>query len=75
MDLDSGRGGGGDLAAGRQGDTTTLDRTLCEAGEAVAELAVREAKQRPDEKPKVNVAGIEEMVADKGYHREQWWSG
>ena len=49
-------------------DTTTLNLTLSEAGEAVAELAVREASQRLDRKPKVNVNGIEELVADKGYH-------
>src|SRR6266487_3848470 len=35
---------------------------------AVAELVGREAKLRPDDKPKVNVNGIEEVVADKGYH-------
>ena len=29
---------------------------------------MREAMQRPAEKPKVNVEGIEELVADKGYH-------
>ena len=51
-----------------KGDTTTLDLTLYEAGKAVAELAVREAKQRPDEQPKVNVEGIEELVAYRGYH-------
>jgi hypothetical protein len=39
------------------GDTTTLDRTLCEAGETVAELAGREALFHPDDKPKVNVMG------------------
>jgi transposase len=68
VDLDTGAVVAVTLQQADKGDTTTLDRTLCEAGEAVAELAVREAKQRPDEKPKVNVAGIEEMVADKGYH-------
>ena len=35
---------------------------------AVAEQVGREAEMRPDEAPKVNVAGIEELVADKGYH-------
>ena len=35
---------------------------------AVAELVGREAELRPDDKPKVNVNGIEELVADKGYH-------
>ena len=68
VDLDTGAVVAVTLQQADKGDTTTLDLTLCEAGEAVAELAVREAKQRPDEKPKVNVAGIEEMVADKGYH-------
>lgn len=56
------------LQGADQGDTTTLDVTLCEAGEAVAELVLREVEQRPDEKLKVSVNGIEEMVADKGYH-------
>jgi transposase len=68
VDLDSGAVVAVTLQQADKGDTTTLDLTLCEAGEAVAELAVREAQQRHDEKPKVNVAGIEEMVADKGYH-------
>jgi hypothetical protein len=35
---------------------------------AVAELVGREAEQRPEEKPKVNVKGIEGLIADKGYH-------
>src|ERR1035441_4933173 len=35
---------------------------------AVAEWVRREAELQPDEKPKVNVDGIEELVADKGYH-------
>src|SRR3974377_1063879 len=35
---------------------------------AVEELAGREAELRPDDKPKVNVNGIEELVTDKGYH-------
>src|ERR1700691_5799122 len=46
----------------------TLDATLSEAGMAVAELVKREAEQRPEDTPKVNVEGIEEVVADKGYH-------
>src|SRR5260370_29670172 len=35
---------------------------------AVSEQIEREAELRPDDKPKVNVAGIEETVTDKGYH-------
>jgi transposase len=38
------------------------------AGMAVAEQVGREAELRPTEAPKVNVAGIEETVTDKGYH-------
>jgi transposase len=45
-----------------------LDATLCEAGMALAELAAREAELRPDHEPKVKLNGIEELVADKGYH-------
>ena len=68
VDLDTGAVVAVTLQEADKGDTTTLDLTLCEAGEAVAKLAVREAALRPDHAPKVNVEGIEEMVADKGYH-------
>jgi hypothetical protein len=47
-------------------DATTLDATLIEAGMAVAELAVYETELRPGD-TKANLAGIEELVADKGY--------
>ena len=68
VDLDSGAVLAVTLQGADQGDTTTLDETLSEAGMAVAEQMGREAALRPDEKPKVNVDGIEELVADKGYH-------
>jgi transposase len=51
-----------------QGDTTTVKETLAEAGETVAQLIEREAETAPAEAPKVNLSGIEEVVADKGYH-------
>jgi len=51
-----------------QGDTTTIRETLAEAGETVAHLIEREVEQAPKEEPKVNLQGIEEVVADKGYH-------
>jgi transposase len=51
-----------------QGDTTTIHQTLAEAGEAVAELIEHEAVTAPAEEPKVNLGGVEEVVADKGYH-------
>ena len=50
------------------GDTTTVKETLAEAGTAVAELIEREAEAKPREKPQVHLGGIEEVVADKGYH-------
>jgi transposase len=50
------------------GDTTTVKETLAEAGTAVAELIEREADAKPLEKPRVHLGGIEEVVADKGYH-------
>lgn len=68
VDLDSGAVVTVTLHGADQGDTMTLDETLSEAGIAVAEQMEREAELRPEEKPKVNVRGIEELVADKGYH-------
>src|SRR3974377_2528401 len=68
VDLDTGAVVAVTLPGADQGDTTTLDATLCQAGMTVAELAGREAELRPDDTPKVNVKGIEELVTDKGYH-------
>jgi transposase len=68
VDLDTGAVVAVTLQGADKGDTTTLDRTLCEAGVAVAELVEREAEWRPDDAPKVNIKGIEELVTDKGYH-------
>ena len=48
-----------------QGDTRTVLETLVQAGENVAELIRTEA---PNQKPQVHLQGIEEVVADKGYH-------
>ena len=56
------------LQEAHRGDTTTVKETLAEAGETVAELIEREAETAPLEAPKVNLGGIEEVVADKGYH-------
>lgn len=56
------------VQAADQGDTTTIKETLAQAGETIAELVEREAECAPSEKPQVNVSGIEEVVADKGYH-------
>src|SRR5207237_1239234 len=68
VDLDTGAVLAVTLQSADKGDTTTLDETLCEAGMAVAEQVGREAELRPDDKPNVNLDGIEEAVTDKGYH-------
>jgi transposase len=68
VDLDTGAVVAVTLQAADQGDTATLDVTLCEAGTAVAELVGRESELRPGAEPRVNVNGIEELVTDKGYH-------
>jgi transposase len=66
VDLDSGAVVAVTLQAADKGDTATMDETLIEAGMAVAELAVHEAESHSGER-KVNIHGIEELVADKGY--------
>lgn len=68
VDMESGAVIAVTVQAADQGDTTTIQETLAEAGETVAELVEREAEQASDEKPQVNVKGMEEVVADKGYH-------
>jgi transposase len=70
VDMESGAVIAVTVQAADQGDTTTIKETLAEAGETVAELVEREVEQAPDEKPQVNVQGIEEVVADKGYHSD-----
>jgi transposase len=68
VDMDSGAVVAVTLQAADLGDTATVKATLAEAGTTVAELIEREAEIRPAEKPQVNVGGVEEVVADKGYH-------
>jgi transposase len=68
VDMDTGAIVAVTLQAADQGDTTTLDETLCEAGEQVAEQIGREAELQPKSEPKINLNGIEELVTDKGYH-------
>ena len=66
VDLDTGAVVAVTLQAADKGDTATLDRTLTEAGAAVANLAARQLEQ-PCNDAKVNLKGIEELVTDKGY--------
>src|ERR1700736_69272 len=68
VDLDTGAVVVVTLQAADLGDTTTMQETLADARLAVADLVDREAELHPEEEPKVNVDGIEELVADKGYH-------
>jgi transposase len=68
VDLDTGAVVAVTLQAADLGDTTTVAETLADAAIAVAELVEREAELHPEEKPQVNIDGIEELVADKGYH-------
>ena len=68
VDMDSGAVVVVTLQAADLGDTTIVQATLAEAGMAVAELVGREAEFHPEAEPQVNVDGIEELVADKGYH-------
>jgi len=51
------------LQGADQGDTTTLGRTVAEAGEQIATVLAH-----PEAGEQVNPQGLEEVVADKGYH-------
>jgi len=53
---------------GASGDTESIGETLPAAAEAVAEQI---AETTPDGKYAVNFAGVEEVVADKGYHSNE----
>ena len=68
VDMESGAVIAVTLQPANQGDTTTIRETLGEAGETVAHLIEREAEKTTKEEPQVNAQGIEEVVADKGYH-------
>jgi transposase len=68
VDMDTGAVVAVTLQEAHLGDTTTINETLAEAGTTMADLMEREAEMRPAEKPQVHVGGVEEVVADKGYH-------
>src|SRR5450432_2470788 len=51
--------------SGAAGDTATVIETVIEAGVAVADLI---AETTPEGKYEVHPEGVEEVVADKGYH-------
>jgi transposase len=68
VDMDTGVVVAVTLQEANLGDATTVKETLAEAGVAFTELIARQADTQPQEKPRVNECGIEEVVADKGYH-------
>jgi transposase len=53
---------------GAAADTATVEATVIEAGVAVAELVTAEP---PEGKYQVHSGGVEEVVADKGYHSNE----
>ena len=53
---------------GAAGDTATVEPTVIEAGAAVAELVTAEP---PEGQYQVHSGGVEEVVADKGYHSNE----
>jgi transposase len=53
---------------GAAADTAAVEGTVIEAGAAVAELVTAEP---PEGKYQVHPGGVEEVVADKGYHSNQ----
>src|SRR6266567_3143085 len=53
---------------GAAADTATMEATVIEAGAAVAELVTAEP---PEGKYQVHPGGVEEVVADKGYHSNE----
>src|SRR5260370_41601188 len=68
VDMDTGAVVAVTLQEADLGDARTVKARLAEAGTTVAELIEREADAKPLEKPQGNLGGVEEVVADKGYH-------
>lgn len=65
VDMDTGAIGAVTTHGGAVGDTTSVKETLPAAGEAVAEQI---AEPTASGRFKVYAKGVEELVADKGYH-------
>ncbi len=53
---------------GAAADTATVEMTVLEAGVSVAGLI---AEETPEGEYKVHAGGVEELVADKGYHSNE----
>jgi transposase len=65
VDMDTGAIVAVTTLGGAVGDTTSVEQTLPAVGEAIAEQI---AEPTANGKFKVNAMGVEELVADKGYH-------
>jgi len=65
VDMDTGAIVAVTTHGGAEGDTTSVGETLAAAGEAIAEHI---AEPTTNGKFEVNAKGLEELVADKGYH-------
>jgi transposase len=65
VDMDTGAIVAVTTHGGAEGDTTSVGETLPAAGEAIAEHI---AESTTNGKFEVNAKGLEELVADKGYH-------
>ena len=66
VDLETGAVVAVTVASGAAGDTTTIQETLVEAGEHIAEVA--RVTNNPEVGERVQADGPQEAVADKGYH-------
>jgi transposase len=68
VDMDTGAIVAVTTHGGAAADTATVEATVIEAGAAVAELVTAEP---PEGKYQVHPGGVEEVVADKGYHSNE----
>ena len=71
VDMDSGAVIAVTLQAADLGDTTTIQETLAETAENLAQVMEREAEKAPDQEPKVSLEPLAEIVGDKGYHSSE----
>src|ERR1700694_86243 len=68
VDMETGAIVAGTTHGGAAADTATVEMTVLEAGVAVAGMT---AEQTPQGEYKVHANGVEEVVADKGYHSNE----
>jgi len=71
VDMESGAVIAVTLQAADQGDTTTIQETLSETAENLAQVIEREAEKAPEGEPQVSLEPLAEIVSDKGYHSSE----